>query len=60
MIEFLPWYVTGASMVRCEGDDGCGTLLLEADAEKHVKWHKKVEAVAALESRRDGLHVKGK
>jgi len=38
-IEFLPWYQPGMPLVRCGGDDGCGALLVEGDAELHRKWH---------------------
>lgn len=57
MIEFMPWYQAGEGIVRCEGDEGCGTLLLSGDTERHVKWHKKVEAIAAMDETR---RVRGK
>lgn len=41
MIEFMPWYQTGAQMLRCQE---CGTLLVDGDTEVHVRWHEKVGA----------------
>jgi hypothetical protein len=41
-IEFLPWYVVNNSMLRCEGDEGCGSLLMSDDVDRHLAWHRKV------------------
>lgn len=42
MIEFQPWYQSGQQLVRCAGDDGCGALLLDGDADLHMKFHERV------------------
>lgn len=44
MIEFMPWYEGGASLLRCSGDDGCGALLSSGDTELHIKWHRRIES----------------
>lgn len=41
-IEFLPWYQPGGDLVRCGGDDGCGSLIVEGDIEVHRRWHERI------------------
>lgn len=38
-IEFLPWYAPGERMLRCEGNTGCGALVMTDDAERHKAFH---------------------
>lgn len=54
-IEFLPWYQPGADLVRCSGDEGCGALLMNGDAEVHLKWHERIERMRQT-SPKKGTH----
>lgn len=38
-VEFLPFHQPGNSMLRCEGAQGCGALVMSDDAERHERWH---------------------
>lgn len=45
MIELMPWYKPGESLLRCGGEDGCGALLIAGDAEVHARWHQRVKRI---------------
>lgn len=51
MIEFMPWYEGGATLLRCGGDGGCGALLSSGDTELHTRWHKRIEDTETLLAR---------
>lgn len=40
-IEYLAFYKPGVHLLLCGGDDGCGSLI--GDAEAHTKWHEKID-----------------
>lgn len=40
MIEFVPWYHSGSTLLRCLS---CAALLVSGDTEVHAKWHQKIE-----------------
>lgn len=40
MTEFMPWYQSGSSLLRCQT---CGALLVSGDTELHSKWHEDSE-----------------
>lgn len=58
-IEFLPWYKVNNEMLRCDGADGCGALVMSDDAEKHLAWHKRISqpvpAAVTQQSRRTAM-----
>lgn len=42
MIEFMPWYHVGSTLLRCSGDRGCGALVVSGDTEVHLRWHEEI------------------
>ena len=39
MIEYIPWYNPGASLVRCQS---CGAMVVDGDTELHTDWHSRL------------------
>lgn len=39
-IEFMTSYQAGVPLMRCGGDDGCGSMVVDTD--QHLKWHEKM------------------